>query len=41
MDCLYFVVKGKVKVYMIIFEGKKLIFCFINLLVIVGDIELI
>lgn len=38
---LYFVVKGKVKVYTITPEGKKLILRFINPLAIVGDIELI
>lgn len=38
---LYFVVKGKVKVYTITPEGKKLILRFINSLAIVGDIELI
>ena len=41
MDRLYFVVKGKVKVYTITPEGKKLILRFINPLAIVGDIELI
>ncbi|ACK97258.1 MULTISPECIES: Crp/Fnr family transcriptional regulator [Bacillus] len=41
MDRLYFVVKGKVKVYTITSEGKKLILRFINPLAIVGDIELI
>ncbi|HDR4601794.1 cyclic nucleotide-binding domain-containing protein [Bacillus anthracis] len=38
---LYFVVKGKVKVYTITPEGKKLILRFINPLAVVGDIELI
>ncbi|PFE65426.1 hypothetical protein CN316_22445, partial [Bacillus cereus] len=38
---LYFVDKGKVKVYTITPEGKKLILRFINPLAIVGDIELI
>ncbi|RFB33949.1 Crp/Fnr family transcriptional regulator [Brevibacillus sp. VP] len=38
---LYFVVKGKVKVYTITPEGKKLILRFINPLAIIGDIELI
>jgi len=38
---LYFVVKGKVKVYTITPEGRKLILRFINPLAIVGDIELI
>ncbi|OOR65317.1 Crp/Fnr family transcriptional regulator [Bacillus mycoides] len=38
---LYFVIKGKVKVYTITPEGKKLILRFINPLAIVGDIELI
>ncbi|PEA75827.1 hypothetical protein COM04_23450 [Bacillus wiedmannii] len=41
MDRLYFVVKGKVKVYTITPEGKKLILRFINPLAVVGDIELI
>lgn len=41
MDRLYFVVKGKVKVYTITSEGKKLILRFINPFTIVGDIELI
>jgi len=41
MDRLYFVVKGKVKVYTITPEGKKLILRFINLLAVVGDIEFI
>ncbi|MDM5438788.1 cyclic nucleotide-binding domain-containing protein [Bacillus hominis] len=41
MDRLYFFVKGKVKVYTITPEGKKLILRFINPLAIVGDIELI
>ncbi|MGH1326269.1 Crp/Fnr family transcriptional regulator [Bacillus pretiosus] len=41
MDRLYFVVKGKVKVYTITQEGKKLILRFINPLAVVGDIELI
>ncbi|PFE55815.1 hypothetical protein CN318_11130 [Bacillus cereus] len=38
---LYFIDKGKVKVYTITPEGKKLILRFINPLAIVGDIELI
>jgi len=38
---LYFVVKGKVKVYTITPEGKKLILRFINPLAVVGDLELI
>ncbi|MGG1849449.1 Crp/Fnr family transcriptional regulator [Bacillus wiedmannii] len=41
MDRIYFVVKGKVKVYTITPEGKKLILRFINPLAVVGDIELI
>ncbi|PFB78751.1 hypothetical protein CN286_14085 [Bacillus anthracis] len=41
MDRLYFVVKGKVKVYTITPEGKKLILRFINPLAVVGDIEFI
>ncbi|MEN8644230.1 Crp/Fnr family transcriptional regulator [Bacillus cereus group sp. BceL062] len=41
MDRLYFVVKGKVKVYTITPEGKKLILRFINPLAVVGDLELI
>ncbi|EPF09031.1 catabolite activator [Bacillus cereus BAG1O-3] len=41
MDRLFFVVKGKVKVYTITPDGKKLILRFINPLAIVGDIELI
>ncbi|MED3316122.1 Crp/Fnr family transcriptional regulator [Bacillus wiedmannii] len=41
MDRLYFVVKGKVKVYTITQEGKKLILRFINPLAVVGDIEFI
>ncbi|WP_142313623.1 Crp/Fnr family transcriptional regulator [Bacillus wiedmannii] len=41
MDRLYFVVKGKVKVYTITPEGKKRILRFINPLAVVGDIELI
>ncbi|HDR8184531.1 TPA: cyclic nucleotide-binding domain-containing protein [Bacillus thuringiensis] len=41
LNRLYFVIKGKVKVYTITPEGKKLILRFINPLAIVGDIELI
>ncbi|MCU5380209.1 Crp/Fnr family transcriptional regulator [Bacillus cereus] len=41
MDRLYFVVKGKVKVYTITPEGKKLILRFINPLAVVGDMEFI
>ncbi|MBY7112715.1 MULTISPECIES: Crp/Fnr family transcriptional regulator [Bacillus] len=41
MARLYFVVKGKVKVYTITPEGKKLILRFINPLAVVGDIEFI
>ncbi|WP_422614541.1 Crp/Fnr family transcriptional regulator [Bacillus tropicus] len=41
MDRLYFVVKGKVKVYTITPEGKKLILRFINPMAVVGDIEFI
>ncbi|MES5894219.1 cyclic nucleotide-binding domain-containing protein [Bacillus cereus group sp. RP43] len=41
MHRLYFVIKGKVKVYTITPEGKKLILRFINPLAVVGDIELI
>ncbi|MGD6888343.1 Crp/Fnr family transcriptional regulator [Bacillus mobilis] len=41
IDRLYFVVKGKVKVYTITPEGKKLILRFINPLAVVGDIEFI
>ncbi|PDZ03031.1 hypothetical protein COE20_15325 [Bacillus cereus] len=41
MDHLFFVVKGKVKVYTITPEGKKLILRFINPLAVVGDIEFI